>query len=129
MIIKVRVCCPKIIICFSNPNVCVPYLQFFLAGNLIVNHRHIRNLADRKNRPVCICKSPDFTDSPKKGKHAVVHFHPGKCKKYYFVFKNKCLKKLLVLIVFKRLDYQVVLNGLVNNCFSCSVKQHKLHFS
>jgi hypothetical protein len=76
----------------------------------------------RKNRTNCYCKSPEFIDSPKKGKHVLVHFHQGKCKKYYFVFKNKCLKKLLVLIVFKRFDNQWVSYDLSNKCFSYSVK-------
>lgn len=128
MIIKIRII-PKVITCFSNSYIRIYDLELFPAGVFVVEHKHVRNFAYRKNRTICLCKSPEFTDSPKKGKHTLIHFHPGKCKKYYFVFKNKCLKKLLVLIVFKSFDYQWVFYALAYKCFSYAVKQYKLHLS
>ncbi len=63
-----------------------------------------------------VCQSFVFANRITAGKCSVNFFHCDKCKKIYFVFKNKFLKKLLVFIIIKSLVYQGVFYGLVYYC-------------
>ena len=75
----------------------------------------ISNTFNRKNNPLHFWQGLVFSGvTIVRDVCILTVFHRDKCKKYYSVFKNNFIKKILVFIIFKSLVNQGVLDLLID---------------